>query len=193
MKRRLAGRLVQNQQPTLLIALVAPAHQEIVESLTKVFERKFDRVLMGERLLVNGTGKQASRVVAGGYHLQHAFQHAAGFIDRQILPGICAPGEDRGSVKLDVFRILIVGSSELVKLATEPVGVRFVHTDASENRVLLTGVSRRSRVVQIQQLHKKSSRVNFRPTDRNAALSTDLDDAGSPGNAAEEYFVLGGV
>ena len=75
-------------------------------------------------------------------------------------------------MKLDVFRILIVGSSELVKLATEPVGVRFVHTDASENRVLLTGVSRRSRVVQIQQLHKKSSRVNFRPTDRNAALST---------------------
>src|ERR1017187_7120924 len=48
LKRCLAGRLVENQQPTLLITLLAAAHQEIVKSLTEVLKRKLNRVLMGE-------------------------------------------------------------------------------------------------------------------------------------------------
>ena len=43
--------------------------------------------------------------------------------------------------------ILLVGSSELVNLATKPVDLRFVHTDATQDKVLLGGVASRTRIV----------------------------------------------
>jgi hypothetical protein len=63
---------------------------------------------------------------------------------------------------------------EFVDLAGEPIRLRFVDADSTENKVFLADVPRRAGIIEVQKVDKKSSRVDSRPTDRNAALSTAI-------------------
>jgi hypothetical protein len=63
---------------------------------------------------------------------------------------------------------------EFVYLAGEPIRLRFVDADSTENKVFLVDVPRRAGIIKLQKVHKKSSRVDSRPADRKAALSTAI-------------------
>jgi len=63
---------------------------------------------------------------------------------------------------------------EFVDLASEPIRLRLVDADSTEDKLLLADVPRRAGIIKVQQVHKKSSRVDSRPADRNAALSTAI-------------------
>jgi len=118
------------------------------------------------------TSKQAGRVVACGCNLQHAFENPTRIINRQGFPGRLAPGKDGRSVELNVLWIGRIRSSELINFAAEPVNLGFENTYAAEDKLLFSDIAWRTGIVQIEEIHKKSSRVNFRSADRRTALST---------------------
>jgi len=70
-------------------------------------------------------------------------------------------------VEFNVFRGgSIIRRGQFVELSTEPVDLRLKDADATENKVRFCGVAGRARIVKIQKVHKKCSRVGFHPADR---------------------------
>jgi hypothetical protein len=178
LQRSLACGFVQDDQTSLLVALLTPPPEEIIESLAEILEGHFNRIRVGKCVFLDSAREEARGDVTCRRDFENGFQNAAGFVDSQGLPWRLTAGENRRSVELDVFWILVVGCGELVHLAAEPIDLRFKDADPAQREIFLGGIPRRPRVVEVEEItkmrgekEKAAERIFIRRTAK-AALST---------------------
>lgn len=82
LQRSFACRLIENDQSSLLIALLSPPAEEIIKSLAKILKCQFNGVRIGERLLLNCACEKAGCVVTYRRNFENGFQNPAGIINR---------------------------------------------------------------------------------------------------------------
>lgn len=163
------GTFVQDEKPSLTIAVATQSIEVTIEAAAQVLERQFHQVGVGERCLVNGTGKCTGRVVGITKGSQHRFDDALRFFLRHAAPRCGSAGEDFRCVKLDTVRVARLNAfRKVVELLGDPMSLGFINGDAAQDEVILVGVSRRPGIVEVEEMHgaKKGQPGGQSPADR---------------------------
>lgn len=166
---------VEDQESPLTITLTAKPIEVQVEPAAKVFEGQFHRILIWIREFVDSACERSCAVVGVAQDCEDRPDYACRLVAAHPSPWFCAPAEDFGRVEFHAVRIVRMNRlSKLVELLRNPMSLGLEDGDTRENEVLFVGVARRSRVVEVEEVHerKKAAEGLFVARTAKAALPT---------------------